>query len=76
MSKKDEDNEYPIEEGDNDSIINGLCAIDGLELNNSYEMLKEKGYIQLSNRIGKAMELIESVIADLREKKVDFRIGT
>lgn len=69
------ENEYPIKNGDHDSIINSLSSISSVEIYNSYLKLEEKGYIRLSNRLGKASELIESVISDLTDKKIDFRIG-
>lgn len=69
------ENEYPIENGDHDSIINSLSSISSIELYNSYLKLEEEDYIQLSKRLGKALELIESVVSDLRKRKVDFRIG-
>lgn len=75
MSEKDEDNAYPIEIGDHDSIINALKSISDIEIVNSLLMLESKGFKHLSEKLSKAIDLIMEVWDELEKKKVDYRIG-
>ncbi|MFX1453739.1 MAG: hypothetical protein ACFFDB_00055 [Promethearchaeota archaeon] len=71
----DEDNVYPVEDGDHDSIINALASINDIEIYNSHLMLEKKGFIELSKKLEKVMDLIIEVFEELKAKKVDYRIG-
>lgn len=64
------ENEYPTE--DDNSIINLLSAIDGFEIHNSINILEKKHIVELSNKLIKASKLIESVIKNLKKRKIDF----
>jgi len=56
------DNEYPIWDGDHDSIINALKSITNIKIYNSLHKLEKHGFIQLSKRLSKVSELIHSVL--------------